>query len=71
MHSELRHNKNLGSATAAVVFAIIALVHLCRLFTHFSVAIAGHEIPMLVSVVSFILLSVLSIWLWTCIHEKF
>lgn len=58
-------NKDLGLATAAVLFALVALVHLCRIFTHFSVAVGGCEIPLAASVVSFLILGSLSAWLWS------
>jgi hypothetical protein len=65
MRLALTKDKNIGLTTAAVLFALVALVHLCRLFTHFSVAVAGCEIPLAVSAVSFIVLASLSAWLWT------
>jgi hypothetical protein len=57
-------DKNVGLATAAVLFALVALIHLYRVFTHLSVAVGGCEIPIAASVAAFIVLGALSVWLW-------
>ena len=65
MRLALTKDKNVGLGTAAVLFAIVALIHLFRLFTHFSVAVNGCEIPLVASAISFVVLAGLSVWLWT------
>jgi len=49
---------------AAVVFGIFALGHLVRLISHAKVLVAGHHIPMWVSVVALIVAALLSFWMW-------
>ena len=49
---------------AAVIFALIALVHLYRVFRPFQIIIAGHSAPSWASIVGLILAGVLSLMLW-------
>jgi len=52
---------------AALIFAIIALLHLYRLFTHFQVVLGSHEIPMSLSYVAIVVAAVLA---WGCFRES-
>ena len=45
---------------AALIFAIIALLHLYRLFTHFQVVLGSHEISMTVSYVAIVVAAVVA-----------
>jgi hypothetical protein len=45
---------------ASAIFAIAAIVHIYRLFTHFQVVIGSHTIPMWVSYVAIVIAAVLS-----------
>lgn len=45
---------------AAVIFALVALVHIVRLFTHFKVEFGTHVIPMWVSYVAIVIGALLS-----------
>jgi uncharacterized membrane protein len=49
---------------AAIIFAIIALAHLYRLFTHFQVIVGSHTLPMWVSYIGVIVGVVLAWQLW-------
>lgn len=49
---------------AVAIFAIIALVHLVRLFTKFSVVIGGNVVPGWVSVAGVVLFGGLAWMLW-------
>jgi hypothetical protein len=49
---------------AALIFAIIALLHLYRLFTHYQVILGSHTIPMWVSYIGVIVGGVLAWGLW-------
>jgi protein-S-isoprenylcysteine O-methyltransferase Ste14 len=49
---------------AAIVFAIVALLHLYRLFTHFQVILGSHTIPMWWSYVGLVLPGLLAILLY-------
>jgi hypothetical protein len=45
---------------AVLIFAIIALLHIYRLFTHFQVVLGRHEIPMTLSYVAIVVAAVLA-----------
>jgi MFS superfamily sulfate permease-like transporter len=45
---------------AAIIFAVMAIVHIIRLFTRFQVIIGSHRIPMWVSVVAIVVTAFLS-----------
>ena len=51
------------SLIAAIIFALIALAHVYRLFTHFRVAIGRHSLPMWPSIVAIIVTIILAIGL--------
>jgi len=50
---------------AGVVFTVVTLVHILRLFYHWSVVIAGVIIPSYVSVVGIIFAGILAIWMFS------
>ena len=52
---------------ASLIFAIMALLHIYRLFTHFQVVLGSHEIPMTVSYVAIVVAAVLA---WGCLPRK-
>jgi hypothetical protein len=52
------------SLIAAIIFALMALVHVYRLFTHFRVAVGSHSLPMSVSIVAIIITIILAIGLF-------
>ena len=45
---------------AAAIFALVAVVHIIRLFTHFRVVFGSHEIPQWVSYVAIVVAALLS-----------
>ena len=45
---------------AALIFAIIALLHVYRLFKHFQVVLGSHEIPMTLSYVAIVVAGILA-----------
>lgn len=45
---------------AAAIFALMAVVHIIRLFTRFQVTIGSHSIPMWVSYVAIVITALLS-----------
>ena len=49
---------------AALIFAIMALLHLYRLFTHFQVILGSHTIPMWVSYVAIVVTGGLAMGLY-------
>jgi len=48
----------------AIVFAVVALVHLVRLFTGWEVVIAGYVVPVWFSLPAFIVAGGLAIMIW-------
>ena len=49
---------------AALIFAVMALLHVYRLFTHFQVVMGSHTIPMWASYVGIIVPGLLAIMLY-------
>ena len=49
---------------AAVIFGLMALVHLYRLFTHFQIIAGSHPIPELASIVALLVTGALSVGLF-------
>jgi hypothetical protein len=49
---------------AAIIFAIVALLHLYRLFTHFQVILGSHSIALWWSYVGVALPGLLALMLW-------
>jgi uncharacterized membrane protein YdbT with pleckstrin-like domain len=52
---------------ASLIFAIMALLHIYRLFTHFQVVLGTHEIPMTVSYLAIVVAAILA---WGCYRES-
>ncbi len=53
-----------GLRVASVVFGLVAIAQLGRLVIRPEVLVAGHLIPLWPSVLAFIILSGLSLWMW-------
>jgi hypothetical protein len=53
-----------GLRVASVVFGLMALAQLGRLVLRPEVLVAGHVLPLWPSVLAFIVLGGLSLWLW-------
>ena len=49
---------------AAILFAIAALLHIYRLFTHFQIVAGSHEIPDWASYVAIVVAGILAIGLY-------
>ena len=54
----------IGLRTAAVIFGIVCIVQLVRLFSHADVVIAGHDVPLWPSAFAALVTGGLSVWLW-------
>ena len=52
---------------AAIVFALAALLHLYRLFTHFRIVAGSHEISQTVSIIAIVVAAALS---WGLFRES-
>ena len=53
-----------GLRVAATVFGLMSLMQLMRLLLRPEIVVAGHPLPLLVSMIAFPVLAALSIWLW-------
>lgn len=49
---------------AAAIFALMALVHLLRLFTHFQVVLGSHVVPQWASIVAIAITGILAVALY-------
>ncbi len=49
---------------AAILFGIMALVHLYRLVTHFRIVIGSHPIPEWVSIIAMLITGLLAVMLY-------
>ena len=58
------NSQRTGLRVASLIFAILAIVHVVRLFTHFTVQIGGNVIPQSASWIFAIIGALLSIWMW-------
>lgn len=54
---------------AGVIFCIVALMHLLRLFYRSQVIIAGRTIPIWISVIGFIIPLMLAIWMFVASQQ--
>jgi hypothetical protein len=52
------------TAIAGLIFAVMALIHLDRLFTHFRLEVGSHDIPQWVSVVGVAIPAILALGLF-------
>ena len=55
------------STIAVVIFTLVATAHLCRLWQGWDIMIAGHTVPMWVSIPGAIVPGALAYFLW---HES-
>ena len=54
----------IGLRVASIVFGVISVAHLARLFIRLKIQVAGHPIPLWPSALAFVVLGALSLWLW-------
>jgi hypothetical protein len=53
-----------GLRVASVVFGLLAIAQLLRLVIRPEVIVAGHPMPLWPSVLAFVILSSLCLWMW-------
>jgi uncharacterized membrane protein YecN with MAPEG domain len=53
-----------GLRVASVIFGLVALAHVWRLFKHAKITFATHAVPMEVSWIALIVSALLCIWMW-------
>ena len=49
---------------AAAVFGLMSLMQLMRLLLRPEIVVAGHPLPLLLSMIAFPVLAALSVWFW-------
>ena len=57
-------NKSLPLSVAGIIFSLVALMHLLRLFYHWKILVAGYTIPMSVSVAGLFITVILALWMF-------
>lgn len=57
--------KNLPLIVAGIIFTIVGLGHLLRIMYHWQANIAGYNIPMSVSMVAFVVATILALWMFS------
>ncbi|OGT36466.1 MAG: hypothetical protein A3F11_11805 [Gammaproteobacteria bacterium RIFCSPHIGHO2_12_FULL_37_14] len=57
-------DKNVALITAGLVFSIVAIIHILRLYYKFSITIAGKDIPMQASTIGLIISFALALWMF-------
>ena len=57
-------SKNLGLRVAGTVFGLMCLAQLMRLVMKVGIVIGGHRLPLWPSVLAFLILAGLSLWMW-------
>jgi hypothetical protein len=58
------NSQTAGLLVVSVVFGLMAIAQLARLVIRPEVIVAGHSMPLWPSVVAFIILGCLSLWMW-------
>ncbi len=55
---------------AGIVFAIVALAHLARIYFQIPVVVGTTEVPFSVNIIGFIVAAILSIWMFRSCKAK-
>ena len=58
------NSQRIGLRVASVIFGLVTIAHVVRLFKHAKINIATHVIPIEVSWIGIIVFGVLCIWMW-------
>jgi hypothetical protein len=62
--------KCLPLVVAGIVFTLVAICHLLRIMYHWQATIAGHNIPMSVSLIGLIVTAILALWMFAAAAKK-
>jgi len=62
--------KDTALKVAGIIFFVVAIVHLLRIFLRFDVIIAGYVVPMWFSILGFIFPLVLSLWMFKISSDR-
>lgn len=58
------NSQQTGLRIASLVFALVAIFHIVRLFRHTAVTIGSHVVPMGLSWGAIVVGGILCIWMW-------
>ena len=58
------NSQQMGLRVASLVFALVAIFHIIRLFRHTAVTVGSHVVPMGLSWAAIVLGVVLCLWMW-------
>jgi hypothetical protein len=58
------NSQNRALRVGGIIFGIVCLVHLWRLFAHIDIQVGTYHVPIWGSVVGAIVAGVLSLWMW-------
>jgi hypothetical protein len=59
------NSQSFGLRVAGLIFGLMCLVHIYRLlFSHFTIQIGSHQLPLTGSVIAAIVTGLLSIWMF-------
>lgn len=61
--------KDKALFVAGLIFTLVALVHLLRIFFQFEVVVSGYILPMWLSVAGILVSSFLAIWMFRAIKS--
>jgi len=56
--------KNSALIVAGIIFGLVALVHLFRLYFHFPIIIGHTSVPIGANIIAFIVSGILSLWMF-------
>jgi hypothetical protein len=62
--------KNLALIVAGIVFSLVALAHLVRIFYHALIVISGHSVSIDVSYYGLIISALLAVWMFAASRSK-
>lgn len=62
--------KNQALTVAGIIFALVALVHLTRLFYHFPLVIGTTPVPLTANIIGFIVTALLSLWMFYATKQR-
>jgi hypothetical protein len=54
----------MGLRIASLIFGLVAILHVVRLFRHTAVTMGSHVVPMGLSWVALVVGAILCIWMW-------
>ena len=54
--------KHLAGLISGIIFAIIAIVHILKLFMGWSITFNGHEVPIWASWVTLVIAIIMAVW---------